>query len=951
VEEEDVFIAEVTDAEEIDGWWTYSFKEKITDADGAYADAEPGRVGTADDCPAYELNNQEVAVGSLVKLYPKGWEGGLPAYEFAGTIGTAPGASITVSDGTTDYPGTQTITVDPAEGFALSGLGIDSVQIMLLAASATRQGTVSTTTQAFAGDKTFNDDVTVLGDFINTGSARVVATNPSFSLWYTYASSDLRVWQAQVCTDIDTSPTGQTIPSGLGISEYSLTTENSAGLAVRHIGTATHVIAFAASGTAGYSIVQGATRYDGGTATTGGLTFRGGLYVSGTASGGTPGPGTVGTTELADDAVTYAKMQDVAATSVVGRASGGSGDPEAITASADGQVMRRAGGSLAFGTLGTTSYDDASVTYAKLQNVAATSLMGRASGSSGVAADITASANNQVLVRQSGSLVFATLDTASIGSGQLSVTRGGTGVDGSAAANGSLLIGNGSGYTLATLTAGSGVSITNGGGSITIAATGGAGTVTSVGLSLPAIFSVSGSPVTGSGTLTATLATQAVNTVWAGPTTGGAAAPTFRNLVAADLPSHVHSAADVTSGTLAIARGGTGQGTAPVNGQLLIGNAGAWTLSGLTAGTGISVTTGAGSITVASTGVTSVGITAGSGISVSGSPITTTGSMTVAVDINGLTATDVALDDSLPIYDLSATANRKLAVNRLLGTLPLTPGGRLTLGSGNPVPSSDATGTTTLYYIAYLHDRIVLWDGTRWVAATFTEQSLAPILSASTVYDVFGYLSSGVLAIEILAWTNDTTRATGVSLQDGRYCKTGDKTRLYLGSVRTTASSQFEDSAARRLVWNHYNRAERHLYAADTSTASHTYNGTWRESNAGSTDGTTRFAFLCGLAEVAIEAVNLGATKCNSVNSYSIGIGLDSSTTASGVKVLGYSGGTATSADPVIACVTAAYRGFPGVGYHTLRRLEQSSGATTTWYGVNGNSANFQSGMYGTIRG
>lgn len=63
------------------------------------------------------------------------------------------------------------------------------------------------------------------------------------------------------------------------------------------------------------------------------------------------------------------------------------------------------------------------------------------------------------------------------------------------------------------------------------------GTVTSVGLSMPGIFSVSGSPVTLTGTLTATLATQAANLVWAGPTTGAAAAPTFRALVGADLPN------------------------------------------------------------------------------------------------------------------------------------------------------------------------------------------------------------------------------------------------------------------------------------------------------------------------------------------------------------------------------------------------------------------------------
>jgi hypothetical protein len=68
-----------------------------------------------------------------------------------------------------------------------------------------------------------------------------------------------------------------------------------------------------------------------------------------------------------------------------------------------------------------------------------------------------------------------------------------------------------------------------------VTATGGGGTVTSVGLSLPAIFTVTGSPVTAAGTLTAALASEAANTVLAGPT-GSAGVPTFRTLIAADVP-------------------------------------------------------------------------------------------------------------------------------------------------------------------------------------------------------------------------------------------------------------------------------------------------------------------------------------------------------------------------------------------------------------------------------
>ena len=65
----------------------------------------------------------------------------------------------------------------------------------------------------------------------------------------------------------------------------------------------------------------------------------------------------------------------------------------------------------------------------------------------------------------------------------------------------------------------------------------GAGTVTSVTLALPSQFNVTIPTVTTSGNLTADWNTQAANKVLAGPTTGSAAAPVFRSLVASDIPS------------------------------------------------------------------------------------------------------------------------------------------------------------------------------------------------------------------------------------------------------------------------------------------------------------------------------------------------------------------------------------------------------------------------------
>lgn len=89
---------------------------------------------------------------------------------------------------------------------------------------------------------------------------------------------------------------------------------------------------------------------------------------------------------------------------------------------------------------------------------------------------------------------------------------------------------------------------------------GSGGTVTSVALALPAELTVSGSPVTGSGTLTGAWASAAANSAFMGPN-GSSGTPAFRSLVAADIPNF--DAAKVTTGTFAIGRlaSGTPDGT------------------------------------------------------------------------------------------------------------------------------------------------------------------------------------------------------------------------------------------------------------------------------------------------------------------------------------------------------------------------------------------------------
>lgn len=300
-------------------------------------------------------------------------------------------------------------------------------------------------------------------------------------------------------------------------------------------------------------------------------------------------------------------------------------------------------------------------------------------------------------------------------------------------------------------------------------------------------------------------------------------------------------------------------------------------------------------------------------------------------DSNGVTIWTVD-----PVYGFSLTSDFGLC------------GGRLTLSTGVPVTTADVTAATTVFFTPYKGGALALFDGVSvWGAFTFAELSVAVPNVANQMYDVFASQTAGVVSLSVVAWTNDTTRATAITLQNGVYVKSGATTFRYLGSFRTTAvAGQTEDSLAKRLVWNYANRVPRVCRVVEaTNTWTYSTNA-YQQANAAVAN---QLAVVVGVAEVAIDvevdamfADGSGAAQCY------VGIGENSTTTlkvgAMNSKQNSYAAGSLNQ-------VTSTLKTFPAVGYSFYAWLEASAtGGTTTWYGDNGGVIT-QSGIHGLING
>ena len=259
-----------------------------------------------------------------------------------------------------------------------------------------------------------------------------------------------------------------------------------------------------------------------------------------------------------------------------------------------------------------------------------------------------------------------------------------------------------------------------------------------------------------------------------------------------------------------------------------------------------------------------------------------------------------------PSYTLDAAGRLKITGFEGLH-LRSHAGGRLTLTSNTPITTSDVTAAASIYYTPFLDNQIALYDGSAWQLVTFSEKTLAiGTTTSARPHDVFGYLSAGELVLEHLVWTNDSTRATAITRQDGVYVKSGDATRRLLGTFYTTSTTQTADSLTARYLANVYNAVARPMFTCpnynnNNSNTSYTFTGASYARINGGTNDTLNYVTPLDGATVELGIVWFGSYPTSGVLRF--GPSVDSTSTP-----LCVNGGGTTGASGQFGSLAGTFR-------------------------------------------
>lgn len=272
--------------------------------------------------------------------------------------------------------------------------------------------------------------------------------------------------------------------------------------------------------------------------------------------------------------------------------------------------------------------------------------------------------------------------------------------------------------------------------------------------------------------------------------------------------------------------------------------------------------------------------------------------------------------------------------------------GRLTLATGVPVTTTDQTAKTTIYFTPYIGNKIALYDGaSAWNVISFTEISVAVPSTTNTPFDIFCYNNSGTATLETVNWTNDTTRATALTYQNGVLVKNGATTRRYLGTGRTTGSSGQTEisfgrtpasggSAPKLYLYNEYNKVPAVFMSLESDDFWNYTTGSWRSKNNNTNNS---FKFVNGNKMTISCNMTYGVYMTSGTAFLYAGFGFDSTTAADGIP-------NRCIADTVGAKFFSCFGGYnAAVGYHYIQELELGA-ANAQFAGDAGAPANTQTG-------
>lgn len=256
---------------------------------------------------------------------------------------------------------------------------------------------------------------------------------------------------------------------------------------------------------------------------------------------------------------------------------------------------------------------------------------------------------------------------------------------------------------------------------------------------------------------------------------------------------------------------------------------------------------------------------------------------------------------------------------------------------------------TSVNFSPYNGNAIGLFSGTAWILRTFVETNI-PLgtLTSGLPYDVFCYDNSGTAAFELLAWTNGTTRATAIALQNGIPVKFGATTRRLVGTIYTDSTTTTIDDAGgltsqvggKRFVANLYNQVRSPLREFD-GTTTWTYNtATWRQAN-GATGNKVEFVCCLPIA-ISMDLNAIGSNSNASTTSLATGLNLDSILAtpfiSMPVNTTNQTVGMSSRLDMIVP-----------PGYHFVAWMETGNGAATSTFTGQGSSTIQHSGLIGSV--